>query len=265
MRRISIISMMWAVSFIAIGLAALRNANDAWACAIVVSTLVILGIAALKAFHRRRRERSWWFGFALFGSLYSLIAFGPLFPEFGPFLPMSLLTQYLQQQILLDNQELQQQSLIYLQEQLIKNQEQVAIETQQHVALQRRLKESLATLEEEHRSNRAMRGRLIRELDTTDDQFVDESKPSVSQEVDKPEPSVTPSEKAIRPARVVQLTSVQRARKRLRQILPGAEQANAFSLIGHSLSALLAGVLGAVISSRLYREQAVPDGLTEPS
>lgn len=42
MHRISIKSMMWYVSFIALGLAALRNANEVWAGVMVMLTIGVL-------------------------------------------------------------------------------------------------------------------------------------------------------------------------------------------------------------------------------
>jgi hypothetical protein len=51
-----------------------------------------------------------------------------------------------------------------------------------------------------------------------------------------------------------ELSSARRATRRLQQLLPGARHANAFKQVGHCLSAILAGVVGGIISARLYRE-----------
>lgn len=79
MRRISIKSMMWYVGFIAIGLAALRNANDVWAAVLLTLTLGVLGTSIIARACRQGRERVWWFGFALFGTAYAILAFLPWF------------------------------------------------------------------------------------------------------------------------------------------------------------------------------------------
>jgi hypothetical protein len=65
--RFSIASLLGLVLFLAVGLAALRAADDLWDSAVFTGTLVILLIAVLLAVHRTERQRAFWLGFAVFG------------------------------------------------------------------------------------------------------------------------------------------------------------------------------------------------------
>jgi hypothetical protein len=94
-RRVSIVGMMSFVLVAAVGLAALRNANEAWAGLMLLLTLGALGVSVLGVVHREGEERAWWLGFALFGSGYALLAFGPWFAEeVRPALGTTLLLNY---------------------------------------------------------------------------------------------------------------------------------------------------------------------------
>ena len=70
MRRLSIRAIMAVVVMSAIGLAALRNANELWAGMMLLTTLAMLGIATLGIIFLRAKERAWWAGFALFAGSY---------------------------------------------------------------------------------------------------------------------------------------------------------------------------------------------------
>ena len=61
----------------AVGLAALRNADEVWAGIILLAALAVVGIAILGAAILRGRERCWWAGFASFGGVYLALAFAP--------------------------------------------------------------------------------------------------------------------------------------------------------------------------------------------
>jgi len=77
MRRFSIRSLMAFIVVAAIGLAALRNANDLWAGTLLLLALAAIGIAMMGAVILRGKERHWWAGFAFFAGCYLVLAFGP--------------------------------------------------------------------------------------------------------------------------------------------------------------------------------------------
>jgi hypothetical protein len=81
MRRISIRTTMAFVLVVAVGLAALRNANDLWAGSMLLAAMAATGAAILGAILSRGRERAWWLGFALFGGGYLAAAFGSIRSE----------------------------------------------------------------------------------------------------------------------------------------------------------------------------------------
>ena len=66
--------MMAAVLIVALGLAALRNASETWACATFLATCGPLPRDRRRRLPRRIRA-PWWLGFALFGWGYLLLAF----------------------------------------------------------------------------------------------------------------------------------------------------------------------------------------------
>jgi AcrB/AcrD/AcrF family len=65
--RYNIASMLGAILFVAVGFAALREANDQWDSGLFSLTLGLLLIAVLLAVHRTEARRAFWIGFALFG------------------------------------------------------------------------------------------------------------------------------------------------------------------------------------------------------
>jgi hypothetical protein len=81
MRRISIRGLMTIIVVSAVGLAALRNANDLWAAMIFLVAAAAVGVAVLGALFSRGGKRAWWTGFALFGGGYLVAALGPLQPQ----------------------------------------------------------------------------------------------------------------------------------------------------------------------------------------
>jgi hypothetical protein len=78
MRRFSIRTLMAFVLVSAIGLAALRNANELWAGALLLVALAAAGAAVLGAIFLRGREQAWWAGFALFSGGYLVAAICPV-------------------------------------------------------------------------------------------------------------------------------------------------------------------------------------------
>jgi AcrB/AcrD/AcrF family len=68
--RFNIASLLGAISFVAIGFAALREANELWDSGLFSLALGLLLIAVLLAVHRTEARRAFWMGFALFGWVY---------------------------------------------------------------------------------------------------------------------------------------------------------------------------------------------------
>jgi hypothetical protein len=62
----------------AMGLAALRNANELWARVMMMLAVALVGVAVLWAILLRGRERAWWLGFAVLGGTYLLVSLSPL-------------------------------------------------------------------------------------------------------------------------------------------------------------------------------------------
>ena len=78
MGRISIRGVMAFVVVFAIGLAALRSANEIWGGVMLVVALAAVGVAVVGMIVMRGRERAWWLGFAVFCGGYLLSALSPL-------------------------------------------------------------------------------------------------------------------------------------------------------------------------------------------
>jgi hypothetical protein len=68
--RFSIANLLILVLFVAVAIAALREATDLWDRGVFSLTLGLLLVAVLLAAHRADRRRVYWMGFALFGSAY---------------------------------------------------------------------------------------------------------------------------------------------------------------------------------------------------
>jgi AcrB/AcrD/AcrF family len=75
--RYNIASMICAISFVAVGFAALREANDKWDSGLFSLALGLLLNAALLAVHRTEARRAFWIGFALFGWGYLSLSLIP--------------------------------------------------------------------------------------------------------------------------------------------------------------------------------------------
>jgi hypothetical protein len=95
MRRFSIRTMMALIVVFAVGLAALRNANELWARAMFLVALDVVGIAVLGAILLRGPQRAWWTGFALFSGGYLLAVLSPVEPE----LPTTQVLGYVNAQV----------------------------------------------------------------------------------------------------------------------------------------------------------------------
>jgi hypothetical protein len=75
--RFSIASLLGVVLFVAVGVAALRAADDAWDCGVLGQNLLALLTAVLLAVHRADRKRAFWLGFVLFGGVYEAASLIP--------------------------------------------------------------------------------------------------------------------------------------------------------------------------------------------
>lgn len=77
--RITIRAVMALVLLVAVGVAALRYANDLWASLALTGVLLVVAVAALGAAFGRGSRRAWWGGFAALGFGYLSLSFGPWF------------------------------------------------------------------------------------------------------------------------------------------------------------------------------------------
>jgi hypothetical protein len=79
MRRFqfSIASLLSTILVVALGIASLRSASDAWDSGVLAIVLLTLLVAVLLAVHRSDRARAYWLGFALFGWAYFLVGLIP--------------------------------------------------------------------------------------------------------------------------------------------------------------------------------------------
>lgn len=100
MRRHTIASLMAVTVIIAVAVAALKNASDVWAGGLLLITLFLLASAVLGVRYRREARQAFWFGFALFGWGYLVLAEAPWFAEHvRPGLPTTALLSYLHAKI----------------------------------------------------------------------------------------------------------------------------------------------------------------------
>ena len=90
--RFTIAGILGFVVLLAFGLAALREATDAWDSGVFGATICWLSVAALLAVHRRERNRAFWLGFAMFGGVYLAAS---LVPSVASRLPTTLGLRYL--------------------------------------------------------------------------------------------------------------------------------------------------------------------------
>jgi hypothetical protein len=77
-RGYSIRALMAIVLGSAVGLAALRNANEFWAAVTTTVALAFFCAAVLWTILLRGRQRAWWLGFALLGGAYLFVSLSPV-------------------------------------------------------------------------------------------------------------------------------------------------------------------------------------------
>jgi hypothetical protein len=75
--RFTIAGLIGVITFLGIGLAALREASELWDSGLFTLTLGVLLVAVLLAVHRREDRRAFWAGFALFGWGYMALSLVP--------------------------------------------------------------------------------------------------------------------------------------------------------------------------------------------
>jgi hypothetical protein len=75
--RFTIASLLGIVLFLAVGLASLRAATDAWDSGVLGITLILLLVSVLLVIHRTAVRLAYWLGFALFGWAYLVMSMVP--------------------------------------------------------------------------------------------------------------------------------------------------------------------------------------------
>jgi hypothetical protein len=219
--------MMGLVLVAAVGLAALRNANEAWAGVMVLLTLGALGVSVLGVVHREGEERAWWLGFALFEGGYALLAFGPWFAdEVGPALGTTQLLNYVHTQAIMS--PVPQRA-------------------------------TLATLLSDYQNSLARYQRVQRLVRSAKD-------PALVRATNQVEllASKLQALQGYAPPGAPSGTSgpAQPPANRLLVLLPGAGNYEQFLRVGHCVFALAAGLLGATVS-RWFRRTRRDAGLVE--
>ncbi len=196
MRRFSIRTLMALIAGSAVGLAALRNANDLWARVMMMLALGLVCVAGLWAILLRGRERAWWLGFAVLGCTYLSVSFSPLRSR----LSTTHLFEYVHARV---------------------------------------VSSSIATFE----VSRADQGSILYRVVMIDGT-------ANSRTVSNSVYSSTPGE---------DLLATMEPANRWRSALPGAANHDQFLRIGHSLFALLAGLVGGTVAVWFWgrRERAV--------
>lgn len=101
MRRFSIRAIMTIIVISAVGLAALRNANDWWSGTMLLLSLAATGTGVLGTLFLRGRDRPWWSGYALFSGMYLVLTFAPVFrTEVNPHLATSTALGYVHSKVI---------------------------------------------------------------------------------------------------------------------------------------------------------------------
>src|SRR4051794_8501084 len=99
MRRFSILGLMGLIVALAIGLAALRGANEYWAGGLLLATPVLLCVALVGALCGKKRSRAGRLGFAVFGGAYFALAFLGLSEANLAKLPTSMLLRFVTERV----------------------------------------------------------------------------------------------------------------------------------------------------------------------
>jgi hypothetical protein len=223
MRRITIRSLMACVLVSAVGLAALRNASGPWAGIILLLALAVEGVALLGAALMRGGERAWWLGFAVFAGGYLVVALSPVRSELATTMALIYVHSRLEARSDYDADLTRLISLQQLRFTLKTRIRAMSSETPAFPWASNNpaiagLLHATALLDGQIT---ALEGRMraMREPDST---FVDDITPVV----DADRPPVN----------------------RWRSVFPGAANLDVFQRVGHSLFALLAGLVGGTVA-----------------
>jgi hypothetical protein len=194
MKRFTILSLMGVVVVLAVGIAALRQADDDWAGGMLLATPFILCIALVGGLCGTDAFRSRRLGFAAFGWAYFALVFLGLSEGNLARLPTSRLLQYIHQQVV----GTIRMNVTYITTTIVGS------------------------------------GNVPATLNLT-------SGPATG--------GGSGQATLVRPVTLAQNVSSSTPRNRWKVILPGAANSEAFQSVGHRLLALIAGLLGAFVST----------------
>jgi hypothetical protein len=99
MKRLTILSLMGFILAVGVAIAALRNADDNWAGAMILATPLLLGVTLIGAICGEERSRSRRLGFAILGSAYFSLAFLGLSDQNLARLPTARLLQAIHERV----------------------------------------------------------------------------------------------------------------------------------------------------------------------
>jgi hypothetical protein len=223
--RLTVSGAMGLVMALAVGLAALRNANELWAGSVSLLSWALLGVALLGVIQARDRVRARWLGYLVLGGGYSALAFGPWSSErVGPSLVTTRLMGLVNMLVTSSPvpRSVKVQELLDLRERYA-----FGLQATSRVA---RLPGDPAIVKARQR------------LASVDGQI------AAIQGVPLPGPSTGGSAGNSPPP------------NRWKALLPGAANYDQFLLVGHSLCSLLAGAVGSVISAHFHSGRGSPAG-----
>jgi hypothetical protein len=237
MRRISIRSLMAFVLVAAVGLAALRNASELWAGIMLLFALAAVGVAILGTALSRGRERAGWLGFVVFGGGYLVVSLFPVRYE----LATAWAFQYVHDRVGDQSQyDASMSQLIALRQSLFATKTELqmmtgsgGIPSTSDDPVIARLLDTQAELRRRIKTHES-RLQVLRGSNSAGLSFGSNTGIADADEV---------------------------AVNRWRSLLPGAANLDAFQRIGHSLFALLMGVIGGAVGlwfweRRSFREAA---------
>lgn len=205
--RFSVATLMGLVLVSAIGLVALRDANELWAGVMCMITFGLLGTALLSVVYLRDREQARWLGFLIFAGSYLLISLGPW--------AVGSTERYL----------VTAQALRYVHTKVALPSSVLVSRIQQLQSIRGKLADRLRETQ--------------RRVRNTNDPALSRIKSSLSvidAEIKAMRATVSPSSEA----------------RRWRSAFPGAADHEHFRRVAHCLFALLAGLVGALMATRVY-------------